>query len=355
VIMIQQYLTAIWQLSLEAAPWLLLGLIIGGLFKSLVPQAFLQRHLTRPGLSSIIKAAILGMPLPLCSCGVIPAAMGLRQAGASKPATSSFLVATPETGVDSISVTYAMMGPVMAVIRPVAALISAVITGVLVLLFGDEKQPVSERPVASSCCGGGDDGPQQAPPAWYHQAIDGIVYALTDLYQSILKWLIIGIALAALIEAFVPHDWLIRWGDSWLVMILMLFVGIPMYVCATGSTPIAAGFLLAGISPGAVLVFLLAGPATNMATLGVIRDQMGGRTMWLYLAGIISCSLVLGLLVNLLFTSEQVTGSASHAHNILPWFIEVLCVLVLVLLALWPLMRRRPPATSCCEGENNEA
>jgi len=247
VIMIQQYLTAIWQLSLEAAPWLLLGLIIGGLFKSLVPQAFLQRHLTRPGLSSIIKAAILGMPLPLCSCGVIPAAMGLRQAGASKPATSSFLVATPETGVDSISVTYAMMGPVMAVIRPVAALISAVITGVLVLLFGDEKQPVSDRPVASSCCGGGDDGPQQAPPAWYRQAIDGIVYALTDLYQSILKWLIIGIALAALIEAFVPHDWLISWGDSWLVMVLMLFVGIPMYVCATGSTPIAAGFLMAGI------------------------------------------------------------------------------------------------------------
>ena len=352
--LMHQYLTAIWELSLEAAPWLLLGLIIGGLFKSLVPQAFLQRHLTQPGLSSIIKAAILGMPLPLCSCGVIPAAMGLRQAGASKPATSSFLVATPETGVDSISVTYAMMGPVMAVIRPVAALISAVVTGLLVLLFGDDRQPAANIPVKQSCCG--SDEPQQVPPAWYRQAIAGIGYALTDLYQSILKWLLIGIALAALIEAFVPHDWLIQWGDSWLVMILMLFVGIPMYVCATGSTPIAAGFLMAGISPGAVLVFLLAGPATNMATLGVIRDHMGGRTMWLYLTGIISCSLILGLMVNLLFTSEQVTGSAGHAHNILPWGIEVLCVLVLVLLALWPLRpRRRPPATSCCGGENNES
>jgi uncharacterized membrane protein YraQ (UPF0718 family) len=334
----------------------LLGLVIGGLFKSLVPQAFLLRHLTRPGLSSIVKAATLGMPIPLCSCGVIPAAMGLRQAGASKPATSSFLVATPETGVDSISVAHAMMGPVMAVIRPLAALISAVVTGLLVLLFGVDRHPAADSSVQHSCCGGGQHGePNQAPPVWYRQAMAGISYALTDLYQRILKWLIIGIALAALIESFVPHDWLLQWGDSWLVMILMLFVGIPMYVCATGSTPIAAGFLMAGISPGAVLVFLLAGPATNMATLGVIRDHMGGWTMWRYQTGIISCSLLLGLLVNLLFSSELVKASANHAHNILPKELEVFCVLVLVLLALWPLRpRRRPLATCCCGEENNE-
>ncbi|WP_109862332.1 SO_0444 family Cu/Zn efflux transporter [Marinicella sediminis] len=345
-----QYLSAVWELSLEAAPWLLLGLIIGGLFKSLVPQAFLQRHLTRPGMSSVIKAAVLGMPLPLCSCGVIPAAMGLRQAGASKPATSSFLVATPETGVDSISVTYAMMGPVMAIIRPVAALISAIVTGLLVLLFGDDQTQTVASRSDNNCCAA-DEKPNDIKPAqsWFEKARSGVWYALTDLYQSILKWLIVGILLAALIEAFVPHDWLIQWGDSWVVMILMLFVGIPMYVCATGSTPIAASFLMAGISPGAVLVFLLAGPATNMATLGVIRDHMGSRTMWLYLAGIISCALLLGLLVNVFFSGTQISISTEHAHNILPGWVEVLSVLVLLLLALlpfWP--SKQPTTTGCC-------
>jgi uncharacterized membrane protein YraQ (UPF0718 family) len=351
---IQQYLDALWHLSLEAAPWLLLGLIIGGLFKSLVPQAFLQKHLTQPGLGSITKAAVLGMPLPLCSCGVIPAAMGLRQAGASKPATSSFLVATPETGVDSISVTYAMMGPVMAVIRPVAALISAVVTGLLVWLLGDEQREQPEATV-SSCCGSANQAATaKASAGWLRDAVSGIWYALTDLYQSLLKWLIIGLALAALIDAFVPHDWLLRWGDSWLVMVLMLFVGIPMYVCATGSTPIAAGFLMAGISPGAVLVFLLAGPATNMATLGVIRDHMGARTMWLYLTGIISCSLVLGIMVNVMFTPEQVTGTAAHAHDLLPGFLKISSLIVLVLLALLPLWPIDKTDTGgCCEGESS--
>ena len=348
---LHNYFNALMVLSLDAAPWLLLGLLIGGLFKSLMPQAFLHRHLTRPGVGSIFKAALLGGPLPLCSCGVIPAALGLRQAGASKPATTSFLVSTPETGVDSISITYAMMGPVMAVIRPIAALFSAMVTGLLVYFFAPESAP-QNQPTTASCCQSASqasEAPEQ--PGLFQQALAGISYALTDLYQSILFWLVIGLLFVAAVQAFVPANWLLQWGDSWLAMLVMLFIGIPMYVCATGSTPIAAGFLLAGISPGAVLVYLLAGPATNMATLGVVQQQMGQRTMWLYLLGIISSALLLGVVVNILTDHISFTMGHPMHHEMVPALIQWGSAVVLLLLALWPLWpRQKPPATDegCC-------
>jgi len=345
----QLFIDALWQLSLEAAPWLLLGLIIGGLFKSLIPTALLHKHLTKPGLGAITKAALLGMPLPLCSCGVIPAAIGLRQAGASKPATTSFLVSTPETGVDSIGVTYAMMGPVMAVIRPIAAVFSALVTGLLVLFFDHgDKPPVPVK--KSSCCASQKNNLETTDKQTrsLKDAVTGVKYALTDLYQDILKWLVIGLLFAAAVQAFVPQDWLLHWGDSWMAMLVMLFVGIPMYVCATGSTPIAAGFLMAGISPGAVLIYLLAGPATNMATLGVVREQMGGRTMWLYLLGIISSALLMGVLVNILSSYIAFNTMNHEVHEMLPFLLEFLCLLVLIILAIKPLVWQ-DKKDSCCE------
>lgn len=341
------YFDALWVLTLDAAPWLVLGLVIGGLFKSLIPTAFLHKHLTKPGLGSIVKAAILGAPLPLCSCGVIPAAMGLRQAGASKPATTSFLVSTPETGVDSISISYAMLGPFMAIIRPFAALFSAMLTGLLVLFF-DKDNVVKTEPV-KSCCGGGEAKEKASvqKSSVFAEAIEGVHYAFDDLLQSILKWLVIGLLFAAAVQAFVPEDWLLRWGDSWMAMVVMLFVGIPMYVCATGSTPIAAGFLMAGISPGAVLVYLLAGPATNMATLGVVKEQMGLRTMWLYLSGIIFSALLMGVVANVFADYFNVHASASHAHEMLPFWLQLLSFVVLFIYSVKPLFRNKP-TTDCC-------
>ncbi|TDR20598.1 hypothetical protein C8D91_1572 [Marinicella litoralis] len=343
-------------MSMEAAPWLVLGLVIGGLFKSLIPTAFLHKHLTQPGLASIIKAAILGIPLPLCSCGVIPAAIGLRQAGASKPATTSFLVSTPETGVDSISISYAMMGPFMTIIRPVAALFSALFTGLLVMLFAGEESPQQAKQKQSaspSCCASSAEKSQQeAPPQGIlKSAWDGIYYAFSDLYPSILKWLVIGLLFAAAVQAFVAEDWLLQWGDSWLVMFMMLLIGIPMYVCATGSTPIAAGFLMAGISPGAVLVYLLAGPATNIATLGVVREQMGNKTMWLYLLGIIGSALFMGVLVNVFASQFEINSQINHSHEFMPYILQLLSLLLLVWVALMPLFNKaiKKDQSSCCD------
>ena len=160
----------------------------------------------------------------------------------------------------------------------------------------------------------------------------------------------IGLLFAALVQAFVPTDWLLKWGDSWLAMLVMLFVGIPMYVCATGSTPIAAGFLMAGISPGAVLVYLLAGPATNMATLGVVRDQMGFKTMWLYLLGIISSALLMGILVNLVTTGFEFTTESSHAHDMLPFALQLMSLLLLLAAAVLPLFEKAEIEKSdCCD------
>jgi hypothetical protein len=352
MIQLTTYLDALWQLCLEAAPWLVLGLIIGGLFKSLIPTAFLHKHLTKPGLGSVVKAAILGAPLPLCSCGVIPAAIGLRQAGASKPATTSFLVSTPETGVDSISISYAMLGPFMTIVRPIAALFSALVTGVLVMLFGDnaDSQPIPEN--KTSCCSSQVKVSTEVPSkGLLREAWEGIDYAFTDLYPSILKWLVIGLLFAAAVQAFVPQDWLLQWGNSWLAMLVMLFIGVPMYVCATGSTPIAAGFLMAGVSPGAVLVYLLAGPATNVATLGVVREQMGSKTMWLYLLGIVSSALFVGVVVNLFASQFEIKSQLSHSHEMMPYVLQLFSILLLILVALIPLVKfkQKKIESNCCD------
>lgn len=318
------YLNNLYNLALDASFWLVIGLFIGGIFKTLIPTELLNRHLSQPGFGSIIKAAILGAPLPLCSCGVIPAAMGLREAGASKSATTSFLVSTPETGVDSAFITYAMMGPFMAVARPIIALVSAITTGTLVNFFDSETEALKPEKFEVSCCSSevkeetscctqekesccDSEAPESSccssetaskEQGLVQKVYSGVKYAFTDLLDNIIFWLVIGIVFAAIVQTFVSHDLLIKYGTGWTGMLVMLVVGIPMYVCATASTPLAAGFLLAGISPGAVIVFLLAGPATNMATLGIIQQQMGKRTMVLYLIGIMTTALISGFMVD---------------------------------------------------------
>lgn len=363
------FLNNLYYLALDASFWLVIGLFIGGLFKTLIPTKFLHKHLSQPGFSSIIKAAILGAPLPLCSCGVIPAAMGLREAGASKSATTSFLVSTPETGVDSVFITYAMMGPFMAVSRPIIAIVSAITAGTLVNIFDTETDDVVGK-IESSCCASKDKQEEakttsccstkeqtviehehahehqeisccskdQAPSeqSLVSKVISGVKYAFTDLLDNIIFWLVIGITFAAVVQTFVPSDMLIKYGTGWTGMLVMLVVGIPMYVCATASTPLAAGFLLAGISPGAVIVFLLAGPATNMATLGIIQQQMGKRTMMLYLTAIMTVALISGYIVNALVALWNIDIfehlSVNHGH-ISEW-VQLLSFLLLFVLSV---------------------
>ena len=369
------FLQNLLDLLLEAAPWLVLGLALGGLMKALIPTEFLHKHLSGQGLGAITKAALLGAPLPLCSCGVIPAALGLRKAGASKPATASFLVSTPETGIDSISITYALLGPFMAVVRPVAALASALVSGSLVALFDREESkpektvmiplkqvgiPVSSIPVkiqpvasASSCCGTSEpagssccgsepastgsssccgSSNEPASQSWAGKAWGGVRYAFTQLLDDIVLWLIVGLLFAALVQTFLPPDFLAQWGSGIVAMLVMMLAGVPMYICATASTPVAAGLLMAGVSPGVALVLLLTGPATNISTLGVIRQELGQRSMWLYLLGVAVTALVAGLLVDALVQAWEIDIAAHvHAdHEGLPVWLQWVSLLLLV-------------------------
>lgn len=346
-------------LSLEAAPWLVFGLILGGLVGSVIPTAFLERHLSGDGLGSILKATLLGAPLPLCSCGVIPAALGLRRAGASKPATAAFMVSTPETGVDSISITYALLGPVMAVTRPVAALFSAINAGLLVAAFDRHEQPVGatsgSAPGASatsccssnvqepepidSCCGSSDNSDADSGDSektGSAKVVADIQHTFIELLDSIGFWLVAGIVFAAAVQTFLPTDFLASWGQGFVAMAVMVLVGIPMYICATASTPIAAGLILAGVSPGVALVLLLTGPATNLSTLGVISQELGKRSMWLYLLGVVSTAIFAGWLMDTLLSLYDVDIQAQvHGLHVgIPLWLQWGTLLLLVTVAL---------------------
>jgi uncharacterized protein len=297
-------------LYLEAAPWLLLGLVMAGLLKAWLPEGMLQRRLGEGRFLPILKASLIGAPLPLCSCGVLPAAMGLRRAGASKSATVSFMISTPETGPDSIALTYALLGPFMAVLRPVAAIASALFTGLLNALFVPQQEhrgtqlPVMTLSADPGCgCNAGDccsSGMDRDKDGFWRRGISGLRYAFRDIFDDIWPWLFAGLLMAALVQQYLPPESLAGWGGGLPAMLMMLVIGIPMYICATASTPLAAAMMLAGVSPGTVLVFLLAGPATNLATMGVLRREMGNRTLGLYLAGIALSSILLGVLTDML-------------------------------------------------------
>jgi len=363
--LLNRFLENFIEVSLEAAPWLLFGLLAAGLIKVWIPESFMKRVLGGSGVWPVVKGAIIGAPLPLCSCGVLPAAIGLRRSGASDGATLSFLVATPETGVDSVGVSYVLLGPFMTVVRVIAAVLSAIMTGLLAVLFlGRQKQYRPDKESAVTSCSSGSCSEPESTPAveaessccssdscsgevaeksgFWSRSLSGFRYALSDIWDDIAYWLLFGIAMAAALATFFPGQALAEWGSGLPAMILMLLVGIPMYICATASTPLAAGLLVAGISPGTVLVLLLAGPATNMATIAILFKEMGRTIVIIYLIGISFSSIGFGLLTDYIVTENDIDISAQieGATEVVPEWIAIISVIILLLAAIKPLRRR---------------
>lgn len=334
----------------DASPWLLLGLLIAGLMKSWVPSEILNKHLGS-GKIAIIKAALIGAPLPLCSCGVIPVATELRRSGASAPATSSFLVATPETGVDSVTVSYALLGPVFAIYRPITAILSAIITGLLVATSKDIITP-NQNEKKSSCCATKTEvkkttttnccsTSKSSEPNAFKKTLSGIRYAATQLIDDLKIWLLIGLLFATIVKTYLPDTFLLQYGSGLTTMLLMIVISIPMYICATASTPVAAGFIMAGISPGTALVFMMAGPATNISTLGVIKNEMGTSVLIRYLLGISLCALGFGLLFDwmLAYFNINISEQMAHNHALLPYWLGLTSTILFVLLSIKPLRK----------------
>lgn len=322
--MLTEWFEAIWMVLAESGPYLLVGFTIAGFLAVFVPTSWVARRLGGDDTRSVATAALIGVPVPLCSCSVIPTATQLRRSGASRGATTSFLISTPETGVDSIGATWALMDPLMTVIRPLAAFITAFASGVTVNLFGGEGPGAEEPGVAApeatggSCCSHttdtapadhGDrhdhdhdhDHSQDAPEGGsvFGRAMR---YAFGTLLDDLTPWFIVGFAISATIVVAVPDGFFEgTLFTGWTAMLAMLIAGVPLYVCATASTPIAAAMMAKGLEPGAALVFLLAGPATNVATILVVRDLLGSRALASYLGSIAVVSLLLGTAVNVLY------------------------------------------------------
>ena len=340
---IEQYWDALVLMTTEMAPYLLLGFLIAGILRVFVPRTLYSRHLARPGMKSVMKAAALGVPLPLCSCGVIPTTVGLRREGASHGACTSFLIATPQTGVDSIAATYSLMGLPFAIVRPLAALFTAIFGGWLVNKYTNKDEAMEDKDSSISEC-----AHVKAEETGLLQKVkEALDYAFVEMMQDVGKWLVVGLLIAALITVAVPNEWLAALHDYKLLnMLIVLAIAIPMYVCATGSIPIAVSLMAKGLTPGAGLVLLMAGPAVNSASMLVIGKVFGKRTLWLYLLSIIIGAMLFGLGIDYLLPGEWfavksgITEAACHDGGIgIFSYICTALLLVLMVNALWPCKR----------------
>ena len=385
----------------EMSPFLLLGFLFAGLLHAFVPQGFYRRYLSGKGVGPVARAALIGVPLPLCSCGVIPTAMSLRKQGASRGAVASFLIATPQTGVDSILATAAMLGIPFAVMRPLVALVTALFGGVLVDKVADDEVQHNDSGEEHCCCHHQEEKSseeehccchhQEEKPSveehccCHHQeektSEDGhccchhqeeesseeehccchqqekepattfvakmrkaLNFAFVEMVEDIGKWLVVGLVVAAAITIAVPDEWFVAFKDNTLLsMLLVLVISIPMYVCATGSIPIAVALMAKGLTPGAALVLLMAGPAANFASILVLRAKLGTRSLIAYLTAIVTGAIAFGCIIDWLLPREwfmsNVMAITQHEGSGTP--IEWACTALLAVLLIYSLVIQR--------------
>ena len=339
----------IFDLINDMAPYLLLGFFLAGVMHAFVPQTLYRRYLGRHSFRAVLNAALLGIPLPLCSCGVIPTAMSLRKEGASKGATVSFLISTPQTGVDSIIATYSLMGLPFALIRPLVALVTSLLGGCLVNKLDDKESPEVQQGASSVA----EDVAQKS---FVQRMKSAFRYAFVEMMQDIGRWLLLGLVVAGLITVFVPDSFFALFADKPLLsMLLVLAFAVPMYLCATGSIPIAVALMLKGLSPGTALVLLMAGPAVNVASMLVISKVMGKKTLVLYLLSIVSGAIFFGLGIDYLLPREWFATPLAYIHDChehgMSWFNLSCLVVLLLLLANAFILRYRKPQACGCHGD----
>jgi uncharacterized protein len=311
---VSEYARHLLGVTLELAPWLLLGCIVAGVLHVFIPPGTIKRHLGTPGFGGILKAALAGVPMPLCSCGVIPAGIGLRKDGASRGASVSFLVATPQTAVDSTFVSYSFLGWPFALFKLASSFLTGLLAGALAERWGgpDESGP---EPVPVAPAAGAVPHPYPTLAA----KLKGVwEFGVLKLLYMIWGWVVIGVFVSAALTAFIPANFFSDTGyaSGFTGLVLALFISLPMYACSTASVPIAVGLVHAGLPPGAALVYLVAGPATNVATIGAIYRVFGGRVISIYLGVIIVSSLLFGALFDSLVSMEamRIHDHADHAH-----------------------------------------
>ena len=312
------------------SPYLLLGFLIAGLLHAFVPSSIYSRYLAGTGFRSVVTAAMFGIPLPLCSCGVLPTAVALRRSGASRAASTSFLIATPQTGVDSIAATYSMMGLPFAILRPVAALVTSLLGG---LAVGHWERKGTLDDVRNDA----NYEFSELPKGLWNKIVETLRYGFFDMMQSIGRWLLVGLVVATLITVLLPDDFFSTYA-RWplLNMFIIVLVAVPMYVCATGSIPIAAALMLKGMSPGCALVLLMAGPAANLASMFVVNNSFGRKATVVYLLSIIGGAIGFGVLVDYwpglreVFVNALPCHAMHHGHGMGASWFNTVCSIALI-------------------------
>jgi uncharacterized membrane protein YraQ (UPF0718 family) len=323
-----------WATIAEMSPYLLFGFFVAGILSVLVSQQIVERHLGGRGIWPLVKASLFGVPLPLCSCGVIPVSMSLHKHGASKGSTISFLLSTPQTGVDSIFVTLSLLGPVFAVFRPLAAFITGIIGGTFVDIF-ERKSKDDAKTVQNctdECCDTSGKG---------RKITKGLKYGFVTLPRDIGRALIIGLIIAAVISALVPKGYFAgKLGPGILQMAVMMVLGIPVYVCATASVPVAAVLISTGLTPGAALVFLMTGPATNAASFITIWKVLGKVTAVTYLATVAGCALLAGIILDYIISGYNI-DITTHHHWMLPPIVKYISAVALLAVLMFAILTQK--------------
>lgn len=335
----------------EMSPYLLLGFLLAGLMHAFIPGGWYAKYLSGHSLRSVFNAALFGVPLPLCSCGVLPTAMSLRREGAGKGAVTSFLIATPQTGVDSIFATYSLMGLPFAIVRPITAFLTAIVGGTLVN-WGTKPETLK---LSNSSLPTHNSSPLPTN-SFNSKVFSALRYGFVEMMQDIGKWLVIGLIIAGLITVLVPDSFFAVFKDNTMLsMLLVLCISIPMYICATGSIPIAVALMLKGLTPGAALVMLMAGPACNAASLILVNKVLGKRTLLLYLAAIIGGAVLSGIVIDQLLPrywfTEYLSTANACCNDVAGWF-QWLCTGILALLLLNAFRLKLGKKSCCCESHS---
>ncbi len=294
-----------WDMIYESSLLLLFGFALAGLIRALITPSALTTIFGRGRIRQIFTASFVGVPLPLCSCSVLPVAAQLNRSGLSREGTVSFLISTPETGADSIALSVRLLGPIFAVVRPVAALITAFVSGLAAWLFIPDRSADPAIAIAAD--------PESEPRSLTKRLWEGQVYVWTDMVPELSYYLFWGYVIAGLAAAVIPADLLRQGWPAWLQYLGVIVVSLPVYVCATSSTPLAAVFLTLGILPGAVLAFLLVGPATNLTALVVQKRILGLKGTVIMTISVIVTALICGAILDHFFGAS--IGRAFRFHE----------------------------------------
>jgi hypothetical protein len=336
-----------WSISNQMSPYLLMGFLLAGVMHVIISKQTIQRYLGSNSIKSVVYASLLGVPLPLCSCGVLPTGIAFRKQGASAGATVSFLISTPQTGVDSIIATYSLLGLPFAIARPIIAFISGIFGGIITNIFRETEKPkpmftidIPKTTCTDNCCCEQSKKQEQK----IHPLIRILKYGFIDFIEDIGRWLLIGFVLATIVSVAIPQNFFTTLTTNPILHILfVLLLSVPLYTCATGSIPVAASLLLKGVSPGAALVFLMAGPATSVASVTVLLQSIGKRTTFLYLFSIIFSAVFFGLLIDFIlphnwFSITNTVGVVCEHHTFSVF--ESVCSVILFILIFYSILKK---------------